>query len=251
MSPSGATARQEGCNLSANPQESGIATGRIPLSRDRIVDSALALAKEFGLAAVSMRRLAKELDVQPMSLYYHIPSRAVLMVLMAERSIASIPPAPPAAPWDDQLLALLLGTYHAGVADPAVFPVLASETLGTRTLPPTVAPAGGASVGLVERVQALLAQAGVPEADRPGICRGLFGVVVGFLVGQVDGLVPTGGKASPESDPGNSDQHAGLRHDGAEPAPPRLQAMHKEDPAVDLATALRIFMRGLGDPLSR
>lgn len=237
--------------MSANPQESGVAAGRIPLSRDRIVDSALVLAKEHGLAAVSMRRLAKELDVQPMSLYYHLPSRAVLMVLMAERSIASVPPVPSSATWDEQLLALLLGIYHAGVADPAVFPVLASETLGTRTLPATVAQDGGASVGLVARVQALLAQAGVAESERPGVCRGLFGVVVGFLVGQVDGLVPTGGHASPESTPGSGEKLAGLGSDGADPVPPRLQAMHVADPAVDLANALRIFVRGLGDPRTR
>lgn len=233
--------------MSATPQGPGTAAGRTPLSRDRIVDSALALAKEYGLAAVSMRRLAKELDVQPMSLYYHIPSRAVLMVLMAERSIASVSPAPTAAAWDDQLVALLLGTYHAGIADPAVFPVLASETLGTRTLPATAAVAGGASVGLVERVQALLAQGGVAEFDRPGVCRALFGVVVGFLVGQVDGLVPTGGDASPESRRGN-DGYAELGRDGVEPVPARLQAIHGDDPEVDLANALRTFVRGLPYP---
>jgi AcrR family transcriptional regulator len=209
------------------------------------VDRALALAKEHGLAAVSMRRLAKELGVQPMSLYYHIPSRVVLMVLMAERSIAAVPQSDPAAIWDDQLVALMLDTYRAGVSDPAVFPVLASETLGTRSLPASLAQAGGASVGLVDRVQALLAEAGVAESDRPGICRALFGLVVGFLVGQVDGLVPTGGTASPESESEISELEADLDGNGQEPAPARLQAMHVDDPAVDLANALRIFMRGL------
>src|SRR3954471_14123200 len=118
--------------MSAIPENPRGSTGRPPLSRDRIVESALVLAKEQGLAAVSMRRLAKELGVQPMSLYYHLPSRAVLMVLMAERSLASVPDAVPSAPWDDRLVDLLVGTYRAGVEDPAVFPVLASETLGSR-----------------------------------------------------------------------------------------------------------------------
>lgn len=218
---------------------------RPPLSRDRIVDGALTLAREHGLAAVSMRRLAKELGVQPMSLYYHIPSRVVLMVLMAERSIAAVPEPEPGAIWDDQLVALLLATYHAGVDDPAVFPVLASETLGTKSLPATLAQSGGASVGLVDRVQALLAEAGVAESDRPGICRALFGLVVGFLVGQVDGLVPTGGTASPESDSDIDEPGADLDSDEPAPVPPPLQAMHVDDPAVDLANALRIFVQGL------
>lgn len=215
------------------------------------MECALALAKEHGLAAVSMRRLAKELDVQPMSLYYHIPSRVVLMVLMAERSIASVPAAESASTWDDQLVALLLGIFHAGMADPTIFPVLASETLGTRSLPASSAPSGGASVGLVERVQALLAEGGVAESARLGICRGLLGLVVGFLVGQVDGLVPTGGAASAESGSGDGAERMEVDEDAEEPAPPQLQAMHTDDPAVDLANALRIFMRGLSDAGSR
>jgi TetR/AcrR family tetracycline transcriptional repressor len=249
--PAGVALKQEGCELSATSQESLPVAERSPLSRDRIVDRALALAKEHGLAAVSMRRLAKELGVQPMSLYYHIPSRVVLMVLMAERSIAAVPQSDPGAIWDDQLVALMLDTYHAGVADPAVFPVLASETLGTRSLPATLAEAGAASVGLVDRVQALLAEAGVAESDRPGVCRALFGLVVGFLVGQVDGLVPTGGTASPESGSDIAMAGGDLDVDDQESVPPRLQAMHVDDPAVDLAKALRIFMRGLSDQRGR
>ena len=236
--------------MSATPEFSPV-QGRAPLSRDRIIDSALALAKEQGLAAVSMRGLAKELNVQPMSLYYHIPSRAVLMVLMAERSMAAVPQPPSTVPWDERLVALLLSTYHAGVANPAVFPVLASETLGTKMMPPMPAPAGGASVAMVERVQALLAEAGVPEPARPGICRGLFGVVVGFLVGQVDGLVPTGGEASPESGPEHDPVDVHIAGAGTGAAPPEIQAMHAADPAVDLADALWLFVRGVAVTQSR
>ena len=230
--------------MSAIPDHPRATPGRLPLSPGRIVDTALTLAKEQGLAAVSMRRLAKELGVQPMSLYYHVPSRTVLMVLMAEQSLASVFVPPSAVSWDEQLSALMLGTYHAGVANPAVFPVLASETLGTRLLSPVTLPAGAASLGLIGRVQELLGDAGVPESARPGVCRGLFGLVVGFLVGQVDGLVPTGGQASPESSDDEADQ-AELRGDDPEPAPPEMRAMHLDDPAVDLANALRLFLRGL------
>ena len=237
--------------LSAIPENPRGTHGRPPLSRDRIVESALVLAKEQGLAAVSMRRLAKELGVQPMSLYYHLPSRAVLMVLMAERSLESLPDPVPTAPWDERLVTLLVGAYQAGVDDPAVFPVLASETLGTRMVPSMPIPAGGASVGLIERVQDLLAEAGVPELERPGRCRGLFALVVGFLVGQVDGLVPTGGEDSPETEPG--DGLGGADVDGADDdgsVPPAMQAMHRRDPQEDLAAALRVVVRGLAAQFS-
>ena len=58
------------------------ATGRrypeVPLSRERIVSAALALVDEEGLPALSMRRLAAALGVDPMAIYYYLPNRAAL-----------------------------------------------------------------------------------------------------------------------------------------------------------------------------
>ena len=47
---------------------------RQPLSRERIVDTALALVDAKGLAALSMRRLGAELGMDPMSVYYYVPN---------------------------------------------------------------------------------------------------------------------------------------------------------------------------------
>lgn len=47
-------------------------TRRQPLSRDRVLQTALALADEIGLSALSMRRLGEELGVEAMSLYKHV-----------------------------------------------------------------------------------------------------------------------------------------------------------------------------------
>jgi TetR/AcrR family transcriptional regulator, tetracycline repressor protein len=49
-----------------------------PLSRERIVSAALALVDEEGLAALSMRRLATALGVDPMAIYYYLPNKAAL-----------------------------------------------------------------------------------------------------------------------------------------------------------------------------
>ena len=49
-----------------------------PLSRDRIVSAALALVDKEGLAALSMRRLATALGVDPMAIYYYLPNKAAL-----------------------------------------------------------------------------------------------------------------------------------------------------------------------------
>jgi TetR/AcrR family transcriptional regulator, tetracycline repressor protein len=55
-----------------------------PLSRDRIVSAALVLVDEEGLAALSMRRLAAALGVDPMAIYYYLPNKAALQDAIVE-----------------------------------------------------------------------------------------------------------------------------------------------------------------------
>ena len=48
---------------------------RNPLSRDRVLQAALELADARGLAELTMRKLAKELGVEAMSLYNHVANK--------------------------------------------------------------------------------------------------------------------------------------------------------------------------------
>src|SRR3954452_11649399 len=48
---------------------------RAPLTRERVLQTAIALADEHGLEAFSMRKLADELGVAAMSLYHHVPKK--------------------------------------------------------------------------------------------------------------------------------------------------------------------------------
>lgn len=56
---------------------------RTPLSHDRIVDAAAAVADRGGLAQVSMRTVAKELGAEAMSLYYHVKNKDALLDALA------------------------------------------------------------------------------------------------------------------------------------------------------------------------
>lgn len=49
-----------------------------PLTKERIVTVALDLIDREGLDALSMRRLGKELGVDPMAIYYHVPNKSAL-----------------------------------------------------------------------------------------------------------------------------------------------------------------------------
>ncbi|MDR3686553.1 MAG: TetR/AcrR family transcriptional regulator C-terminal domain-containing protein [Coriobacteriia bacterium] len=61
-----------------------------PLSRERIVSTALALVDREGLSALSMRRLGAELGVDPMAVYYHIPNKDALLDAIVEAVMADI-----------------------------------------------------------------------------------------------------------------------------------------------------------------
>jgi DNA-binding transcriptional regulator YhcF (GntR family) len=68
------------------------------LSTDRIVATGMAVADAEGLEAVSMRRLAAELGVGPMSLYRHVAGREALEQLLVRAVLRADPlpePGPP------------------------------------------------------------------------------------------------------------------------------------------------------------
>lgn len=49
------------------------------LTRERIVRTALGLVDTYGIEALSMRRLASELDVDPMAIYHHLPGKEAVL----------------------------------------------------------------------------------------------------------------------------------------------------------------------------
>ncbi len=59
---------------------------RTPLSRDRVIAEAVALADEHGIDGLSMRRLAERLQVEPMSLYHHVANKDVILDGMVDPS---------------------------------------------------------------------------------------------------------------------------------------------------------------------
>lgn len=68
---------------------------RPALTRDRALATAVAVADAEGLAALTMRRLARELGVEAMSLYHHVANKDEILDGMVEAVFAEIelPPA--------------------------------------------------------------------------------------------------------------------------------------------------------------
>src|SRR5690242_16492589 len=63
---------------------------RTPLSRERVLAAAVALVDEHGIQALTMRRLAVDLGVEAMSLYYHLPDKETLLDGVAETVVDEV-----------------------------------------------------------------------------------------------------------------------------------------------------------------
>ncbi|MFV2197848.1 TetR/AcrR family transcriptional regulator [Nocardiopsis sp. LOL_012] len=76
---------------------------RQPLNRDRILAAALDLADTQGLGALTMRSLAHELGVRPMSLYRYIHDKEDLLDGMVDLVFSEIALPDPRGPWRGEL----------------------------------------------------------------------------------------------------------------------------------------------------
>jgi AcrR family transcriptional regulator len=81
---------------------------RTRLTREAVVDRALALADKSGLDALTIRKLATQLGVTPMALYWHFRGKDELLDGLADRIWSEIDIAvDPSAPWSEQLRGML------------------------------------------------------------------------------------------------------------------------------------------------
>jgi AcrR family transcriptional regulator len=83
------------------------------LSRDDIVATAIAIADAEGTAAVSMRRIARDLHVGAMSLYWYVESKDELHQLMLEGVQGEIDAPEPSGDWRADLTAYASSTRAA------------------------------------------------------------------------------------------------------------------------------------------
>ena len=51
---------------------------RVPLSRERVLRSAIDIADSSGIGALTIRSLAQRLGVKPMSIYYYVPNKSAI-----------------------------------------------------------------------------------------------------------------------------------------------------------------------------
>lgn len=65
--------------------------GMLPLDKDRIAATALAIVDEAGPSALTIRAVANALQVTPMALYYHVENKRALVELLVTYALAHNP----------------------------------------------------------------------------------------------------------------------------------------------------------------
>jgi AcrR family transcriptional regulator len=128
---------------------------KAPLSGEAIVDAALAICREEALDAVTMRRVAAELDTGPASLYVYVRNREELLRQMLDRvsgdvALEEIDPAR----WREQVHDLLERWLRAMEA----YPGLASVAVGNP-------PATERMMVVADHLMALLLAGGTSPQD--------------------------------------------------------------------------------------
>ncbi|HEY3557798.1 MAG TPA: TetR/AcrR family transcriptional regulator [Kribbella sp.] len=93
-----------------------------PLNRERIVDAALRMMVKQGYEAVSMRKVAQELQTGPASLYAHVANKKELDQLLVDRAAETmnLPWPPDPERWQEQLKDAMREMLRAMRAMPGV-----------------------------------------------------------------------------------------------------------------------------------
>ena len=100
---------------------------RVPLSRDRVLRAAVALADDTGIESLSMRKLAEELGVVPMALYKHVASKEELLDGMIDVVVGEIDPPVRGTEWKSAVRQRILSARQALLRHPWASRVIESK----------------------------------------------------------------------------------------------------------------------------
>jgi AcrR family transcriptional regulator len=108
---------------------------RAPLSRERILRTAVALADQGGVQAASMRKIAQELGVVPMALYKHVAGKDELLDGMIDVVVGEIdPPSADEVEWKAAVRQRILSARQALLRHPWASRVMESRMEPTPTV---------------------------------------------------------------------------------------------------------------------
>ncbi len=149
--------------------------GQEPLTRERILGAALRIVDGEGMGALSMRRLAANLGVNPMSIYHHLPGKdAVVSGLVGVAFSGMRVPPSGGLPWQERVRAY--ARAYRGV-------VLSHPNLTLEIISDAAAVSEAVLLG-AEPLYGALEDAGLPPAKIVRAADSVVDFVHGFALGE-------------------------------------------------------------------
>lgn len=138
-----AAVRAGGCHnsgmvTSPSPRRRRARSRSRTLSVDSIVSVGIRIARDDGLGALTMRRVAEELGAGVMSLYRHVTDRRELLLRMLDEVALGIDWNAPAGDPRERIATIMNGTHDAFRRDPWAAQVVATEGLASPHILPLV-----------------------------------------------------------------------------------------------------------------
>ncbi len=153
---------------------------REPLTREKIVATALRIMDAEGLEAVTMRRVGRELGVEAMSLYNHVADKEDILAGVVEAVMADFPfPGHVDGGWAEQGRATARAWRGLLKAHPNVI-TLMSEQREPMTSLPALRP--------MEHALATLRASGLSDEEAVTAFRAFGGYIQGFVLAEVANL---------------------------------------------------------------
>lgn len=104
------------------------AEARVPLSRERVFRGAIAIADAAGIGALTMRSLARELGVKPMSLYHHVANKEEILDGIIDVVFNEIELPPADAGWRSAIRQRAISARRVLARHPWATPLVESRT---------------------------------------------------------------------------------------------------------------------------
>ena len=156
------------------------------LSRQKVIDAAMALADRDGIDSLTIRALADSLGTKPMSMYHYVDGKDAVLAAMVEAVFAEMRRPNPDVPWREALRDRCVSARDVLRTHPWAVPLLESGS----------AP-GPESLAHHEAVLATLARAGFSLQLMAHAYAILDSFIYGFAMEEAN-LAVQGGEQSPQ-----------------------------------------------------
>jgi TetR/AcrR family tetracycline transcriptional repressor len=184
----------------------------VQLHKRDVVDAATALLDSYGIADLTMRRLARELNVSPGALYWHFANKQQLLGAVADRILQPVDDV--SGEWRDQV---------AGICG-QLRDALLSHTDGAELVSASFAAGQSEAMArILARLSDAATEAGVAPAHAELAARTVVYYVLGFT----------------------ADEQSRLQWDAAGAELPDGQSVLSEDPSARFAFGLRLLVDGI------